>query len=87
MLSAVKVQSSNHWIAKEFPYGRIFKTSIEDYTGLTYFEERKWLLKAEGKLQGFSRYFQTLQEENVRIVEFKQCISIPVYVNESANNK
>ena len=52
MLSAVKVQSSNHWIAKEFPYGRIFKTSIEDYTGLTYFEERKWSLKAEGKLQG-----------------------------------
>ena len=41
----------------------------------------------EGKLQGFSRYFQTLQEDNVRIVEFKQCIFIPVYVNESANNK
>lgn len=52
MLSAVKVQSSNHWIAREFPYGHIFKSSIEDYTGLTYFEERKWSLKAEGKLQG-----------------------------------
>lgn len=41
----------------------------------------------EGTLQGFSRYFQTLQEDNVRIVEFKQYIFILLTINEEAKNK